>query len=64
MCSQLEHGAGELDLVRAGLDDTMRQAYNQIREIYSSRAAVPDLCTAAYVGTIETIAEAYMEMGL
>ena len=25
-------GADELDLVRAGLDDTMREAYNKIRE--------------------------------
>jgi len=29
---ELIHGAGELDLVRSGLDDTMCLAYQQIRE--------------------------------
>ena len=35
--SRLIRGADELDLVRSGLDDTMRLAYNQIREILLSR---------------------------
>ena len=29
----LVRGADELDLVRSGLDDTMRQAYNEMREV-------------------------------
>ncbi len=60
----LSRGADELDLVRSGLDDTMRHAYNQIREIFLARDAVPDLRTAAYVAAIEKIAISYMEMGL
>ena len=60
----LSRGANELDLVRSGLDDTMRHAYNQIREVFLERAAVPDLRTAAYVVAIEKIAISYMEMGL
>ena len=60
----LSRGADELDLVRSGLDDTMRHAYNQIREVFLERAAVPDLRTAAYVAAIEKIAISYMEMGL
>ncbi|MSS72364.1 MAG: Glu/Leu/Phe/Val dehydrogenase [Candidatus Latescibacteria bacterium] len=62
--SQLTQGADEFDLVRSGLDDTMRQAYNEIRDIFLSRDNVPDLRTAAYVVAIEKIARAYQELGL
>ena len=62
--NHIDHGANELDMVRSGLDDTMRQAYNQIREVYVSRDKVPDLRTAAFVVAIEKIASAYIEMGL
>ncbi len=57
-------GADELDLVRSGLDDTMRLAYNQIREIYLSRSNVPDLRTAAYVLALEKIVRSYRETGV
>ena len=60
----LTRGADELDLVRSGLDDTMRQAYNEIREVYLSRRDVPDLRTAAYVLAIEKIARSYRETGV
>jgi hypothetical protein len=36
-------GAGELELVRSGLDDTMRTAYQSMREIWHSRKDVEDL---------------------
>ena len=61
---QLVRGADELDLVRSGLEDTMRQAYNEIREVFLSREGMPDLRTAAYVASLEKIALSYMEMGL
>ena len=57
-------GAAEIDLVRSGLDDTMRQAYQEIREIFHSRNNVKDLRTAAFVVGIEKIARAYIEMGI
>jgi glutamate dehydrogenase (NAD(P)+) len=60
----LSYGADELDLVRSGLDDTMRQAYNQIRGIFLERDNVPDLRTAAYILAIEKIAASYIEMGV
>ncbi len=62
--ARLTHGADELDLVRSGLDDTMRDAYNQIREVYLSRENVPDLRTASFALAIEKIARAYLELGL
>ena len=54
---QLLRGADELDLVRSGLDDTMRLAYGEIREILLSRKNVPDLRTASFVVAIEKIAQ-------
>ena len=61
---QLTTGADELALVRSGLDDTMRNAYNEIRNIFNSRNNVVDLRTAAFVLAIERIAKKYESMGL
>ena len=62
--SKLTYGSNELDLVRSGLDDTMRVAYQTMSEIKNSRDNVPDLRTAAFVIAIEKISTAYLEMGL
>ncbi len=51
----------ELTLVRSGLDDTMREAYGQIRETWRSRSDVPDLRTAAYMTAIGKVALYYTE---
>ena len=60
----LLRGSGEIDLVNSGLDDTMRNAYNEMREIQRSRSNVPDLRTAAFVVAIDKIARAYVESGI
>lgn len=57
-------GAGELELVRSGLDDSMRTAYQHMREIWHSRKDVDDLRTAAYLVAIERVAESYRTKGL
>ncbi|WP_424926842.1 Glu/Leu/Phe/Val family dehydrogenase [Amaricoccus tamworthensis] len=57
-------GAGELELVRSGLDDTMRTAYQSMREIWNSREDVPDLRVAAYLVSIDRIAAGYKSKGL
>jgi glutamate dehydrogenase (NAD(P)+) len=57
-------GPDEIDLVRSGLDDTMRGAYNRIRDIYLERDKVVDLRTAAFVLAIEHIADSYQSMEL
>jgi glutamate dehydrogenase (NAD(P)+) len=62
--SALRKDADELNLVRSGLDDTMRDAYEQIRETWRSRKDVPDLRTAAYVVAIEKIAHYYTHYAL
>jgi len=57
-------GASELDLVRSGLDDTMRNAYQGMRLIWRQRDDVPTLRMAAYVIALERVAMSYTAMGL
>lgn len=57
-------GADELELVRSGLDDTMRIAYQSMREIWHGRSDVEDLRTAAYIASIEKVAASYRAKGL
>ncbi|MBT2131081.1 Glu/Leu/Phe/Val family dehydrogenase [Aliiroseovarius lamellibrachiae] len=57
-------GADELELVRSGLDDTMRTAYQAMREVWHSRDDVPDLRMAAYLVSIERISKSYRAKGL
>jgi glutamate dehydrogenase (NAD(P)+) len=64
LAAPLLAGASEIDVVRSGLEDTMRLAYNQIRDIRRSRQNVPDYRTAAYVSALEKIASAYLELGI
>ncbi len=58
------HGAGELELVRSGLDDTMRAAYQAMREVWHSRKDVSDLRVAAYLVSIDRVATSYRTKGL
>ncbi|WP_050526809.1 Glu/Leu/Phe/Val family dehydrogenase [Pseudorhodobacter aquimaris] len=57
-------GAGELELVRSGLDDTMRTAYQAMREVWHGRADVEDLRVAAYIVSISRVAATYQSKGL
>ncbi len=57
-------GAGELELVRSGLDDTMRSAYQKMRETWHERGDVEDLRTAAYLVAIGNVASSYRSKGL
>ncbi|MFD0858734.1 Glu/Leu/Phe/Val family dehydrogenase [Roseovarius aquimarinus] len=57
-------GAGELELVRSGLDDTMRAAYQSMREVWHGREDVSDLRTAAYLVSIGKVAASYRALGL
>ena len=57
-------GADELELVRSGLDDTMRIAYQSMREVWHARADVTDLRVAAYIVAIDRVAKSYRAKGL
>ncbi len=57
-------GAGELELVRSGLDDTMRAAYNSMREVWWERDDCPDLRTAGFLVSIDRVAASYQAKGI
>jgi glutamate dehydrogenase (NAD(P)+) len=61
---EIVHGADELDLVRSGLDDTMRLAYQQISETKESNKKIRDFRTAAYVLAVSKIARSYQVIGV
>jgi len=57
-------GADEIQLVRSGLDDTMRTAYQAISEEWHRRKDVTDLRTAAFIVSITRVADSYRAKGL
>lgn len=57
-------GPDELTLVRSGLDDTMREAYGEIREVHISSDKINDRRTAAFALSIKKIAAIYESMEL
>ena len=57
-------GASELDLVRSGLDDTMRMAFQDIREVMKQYPEIIDYRTAAYVLALGKIVQNYEATGL
>ena len=60
----LVRGADELDLVRSGLDDTMRLAYQEIKSALDENNKITDFRTAAYVVAINKIARSYLDIGV
>jgi glutamate dehydrogenase (NAD(P)+) len=57
-------GAGELELVRSGLDDTMSTAYEAMANVWHGRDGVENLRTAAYLVSIGKVAQSYRAKGL
>ena len=57
-------GSDELALVRSGLDDTMRTAYQAMRDVWHGRSDVEDLRVAAYLVSIGRVAATYKSKGL
>ncbi len=60
----LVRGADEEDLVNSGLDETMTNAYREIREVERKFPKVPDLRCAAFISAIDKIAQSYMSLGI
>ncbi len=61
--SSVVKGASEIDLVNSGLEDTMIEAYQTIREA-KKKNKISDLRTAAFYVSIMKIADAYGSMGI
>jgi glutamate dehydrogenase (NAD(P)+) len=64
LIEKLSQGASELDLVRSGLDDTMRKAFQEIRERFWSNDKITNYRTAAMALAIEKIYTGYRTMGI
>ena len=57
-------GATEINLVRSGLEDTMRGAYNAISATWNETDNVPDLRTAAMMIAVDRVAQSYISIGI
>ncbi|MCS6929644.1 MAG: Glu/Leu/Phe/Val dehydrogenase [Saprospiraceae bacterium] len=60
----LTRGGTEIELVNSGLEDTMTNAYQQIRETLQQTPGIPDMRTAAFVCALRKIASDYISMGI
>ena len=54
----------ELTLVNSGLEETMINAYNGLRDTRKVHPDVPDLRTAAFLTAIHKVARSYVELGI
>ena len=61
---QIVSGSTELDLVRSGLDDTMREGYQVMSDKWHSDDRIPDLRTAAMMIALERIVGSYQSLGI
>ena len=61
---RMSAGGDELDLVRSGLDDTMRMAYQEISRTFHAHDDIADFRTAAFVVAIRKIARSYIDVGI
>lgn len=57
-------GAGELDLVNSGLEDTMILAYHQIADTWKKNSKIDSFRTAAFVLAVDKIAQSYLDLGI
>ena len=64
LLEEITAGPTELDLVRSGLDDTMRQGYQVISEKWHSDERIPDLRIAAMMISLERIVDSYKSLGI
>ena len=64
MKREIVQGAAELDLVRSGLDDTMRLAYQELHNEMHGNDDIDDFRTAAYVVAVKKIARSYLDIGV
>ncbi|MFM8396272.1 MAG: glutamate dehydrogenase, partial [Pirellula sp.] len=62
--SMIARGADEEDLVNSGLEDTMISSYHTIMEHYYGNPKVKDMRTAAFISSIDKIAQSYLSLGI
>ena len=57
-------GSAEIDLVRSGLEDTMRNTYNVISNVWNNNPNANDLRTSAMMVSIKRVMDSYHSLGL
>ena len=57
-------GSSEIDLVRSGLEDTMRNTYEVISEVWNKNSNAGDLRTAAMMVSVKRVMDSYKSLGL
>lgn len=57
-------GSREIDLVRSGLDEIMREAYQHMSAKLNNQHDIKDFRTSAYTIAVQRIAEAYEAIGI
>ena len=57
-------GSAEIDLVRSGLEDTMRNTYNVISEVWNNNPNANDLRTSAMMVSVKRVMDSYNSLGL
>ena len=62
--TNLVQGASEVDLVRSGLEDTMRGSYNTISKVWNETKGVPNLRTAAMMVAVKRVVQSYSSLGI
>ncbi len=61
--AMIERGPAEIDIVNNSLAKTMGESYQRIAELQRERL-LPDLRTAAYLYSLELVAQSYVDLGL
>ena len=62
--TNLVQGASEVDLVRSGLEDTMRGSYDIISKVWNETKGVPNLRTAAMMVAVKRVVQSYSSLGI
>jgi len=62
--AEIAKGPGEIDLVNSGLEETMIEAYREIRTIKAAKGSGVDLRTASMIAAIDKVAVSYRELGV
>ena len=62
--AEIAKGPDEIDLVNSGLEETMIEAYHEIRGIKMAKGEGVDLRTASMIAAIDKIAVSYRELGV
>ncbi len=57
-------GSAEIDLVRSGLEDTMRNTYNVISNVWNNNPNANDLRTSAMMVSVKRVMDSYHSLGL